>query len=312
MAEKHISVLLHEAVSLLNVRDGGVYVDLTLGRGGHSSAILQQIPHGHLYAFDLDEEAIKESEPRLRKIGDNFTLIHSNFAYVKEQLAAYHVNKINGALMDLGVSSPQFDEEERGFSYRNNGLLDMRMDRSGTLTAATIVNTYPYESLARIFTRYGEDPDSKMVAKNIVKEREKTPIETTFQLVDIIKKSKPAWRLNQKGHPAKQIFQALRIETNGELNNLEKALEDIPSLLLPGGRLVVISFQSLEDRIVKDDFRSLCEVRGTRTGPESIKIGGQSEFKMLTKHPVLPSEEEQEMNHRSKSAKLRAIERKEE
>lgn len=312
MAEKHISVLLSEAISLLNVRDGGVYVDLTLGRGGHSSAILQKIPNGHLYSFDLDEEAIKESEPRLRKIGNNFTLIHSNFAYAKEQLAAFGVKKIDGALMDLGVSSPQFDEEERGFSYRNNGLLDMRMDRSNALTASTIVNTYPYESLVRIFARYGEDPDSKMVAKNIIREREKTPIETTFQLVDIIKKSKPAWRLKQKGHPAKQIFQALRIETNGELNNLEKALEDIPSLLLPKGRLVIISFQSLEDRIVKDCFRSLSEVRGSRSGPESMELGKGSEFVTLTKHPILPSEEEQEMNHRSKSAKLRAIERKEE
>ena len=308
---KHVSVLLDEAISLLNVKDGGIYADLTLGRGGHSSTILSKIPHGHLYSFDLDEEAIEESRPRLEKIGSNFTLIHSNFAFAKEQLAERGVTHLDGVLMDLGVSSPQFDEGERGFSYRSDGPLDMRMDQSASKSAATIVNSYPYEDLVRIFARYGEDPDSKAVAKAICKEREITPIKTTFELVELIKKSKPAWRLRQKGHPAKQIFQALRIETNGELDNLEKALKDIPDLLNVGGRFVIISFQSLEDRLVKDSFRALSEVEGTRFGPEAMKIDNGAKFISLTRHPILPSEQEQEENHRSKSAKLRAVERKE-
>ena len=309
---KHVSVLLNEAVSLLRVKENGIYVDLTLGRAGHSSAILSLLPYGHLYSFDLDEEAIKESEPRLKEIGDNFTLIHSNFANAKEKLLELGVNKVDGVLMDLGVSSPQFDEEERGFSYRNDGPLDMRMDQSNPLSAEVIVNTYPYEDLLRIFSRYGEDPDSKAVAKAIIKAREKSPILTTFELVDLIKKSKPAWRLRQKGHPAKQIFQALRIETNGEMQNLEKALKDMPNMLNVDGRFVVISFQSLEDRLVKDSFRSLTEISGTRFGPESITLGAKPKFVSLTRHPILPSNKEMEENHRSKSAKLRAILRKEE
>ncbi len=309
--EKHISVLLKEAISLLNIRDGGIYLDLTLGRGGHSSEILKANPHGHLYAFDLDDEAIAESKARLSATWSNFTLIHSNFAYAKERMAELGIDKIDGVLMDLGVSSPQFDEGERGFSYRMDAPLDMRMDRSNPLSAAKIVNEYPYEDLVRIFFKYGEDKDAKAVAKNIIKEREKKPIETTLELVDIIKRSKPAYRLREAGHPAKQIFQALRIETNGELANLEKVLDDLPSLMNEKGRIVVISFQSLEDRIVKDKFRALSEREGARNGPESMKIGEEAPFINLTKHPILPSEEEIENNHRAKSAKLRAVERKE-
>ncbi len=309
--EKHVSVLLNEAVSLLNVKDGGVYLDLTLGRGGHSALILKNNPHGHLYSFDLDEEAIEESRERLAEIGDNFTLIHSNFAYAKERMAGLGIEKIDGALLDLGVSSPQFDEGERGFSYRKDAPLDMRMDRSKSLNAEKIVNTYAYGDLVRIFFEYGEDKDAKAVAKAIVKAREIAPIKSTLELVEIIKKSKPAYRLRQTGHPAKQIFQALRIETNGELDNLRKALDDLPTMLKEGGRIAVISFQSLEDRIVKDKFRSLSECEGSRSGPESIKLEEESEFANLTRHPICPSEEEISENHRAKSAKLRAIERKE-
>lgn len=308
---KHVSVLLEEAVSLLRVKDDGVYVDLTLGRAGHSSAILALLPYGHLYSFDMDEEAIEESRPKLKQIGDNFTLIHSNFAYVKEKLKELGINKVDGVLMDLGVSSPQFDEKERGFSYRNDGPLDMRMDQTKEFSAKDIVNNYSYEELVKIFYRYGEDPDSKSVAKEIIKCREVAPIETTFQLVDIIKRSKPAWRLRQKGHPAKQIFQALRIETNGEMNNLEKALLDVPSMLNGEGRFVAITFQSLEDRLVKDAFRSLTETKGTRSGPESLLLGEVPEFITLTKHPIVASLLEQKENPRSRSAKLRAIVKKE-
>ncbi len=307
---KHVSVLLNEAVSLLNVKNGGVYLDLTLGRAGHSSLILSSLKEGHLYSFDLDEEAIEESKPKLEAIGTNFTIVHSNFAYAKEKMAELGINQIDGALMDLGVSSPQFDEGERGFSYQNDGPLDMRMDQSSLKSARTIVNTYSYEDLLRVFYKYGEDPDSKAIAKAICKRRETRPIETTFELVDIIKSAKPAFRLRQKGHPAKQIFQALRVETNDELNSLSKALDDIPTLLKKGGRFVVISFQSLEDRLVKEKFRSLSEVVGTRNGPDALKVNKEAEFKTITKHPIVPSDEEIDSNHRSKSAKMRALERR--
>lgn len=307
---KHFSVLLNEAVSLLNVKSDGVYLDLTLGRAGHSSLILSSLKEGHLYSFDLDEEAIEESQPKLEAIGTNFTIIHSNFAYAKEKMAELGISEIDGALMDLGVSSPQFDEGERGFSYQNDGPLDMRMDQSSPKSAKTIVNTYSYEDLLRVFYKYGEDPDSKAIAKAIRKQREIKPIETTFELVDIIKSAKPAFRLRQKGHPAKQIFQALRVETNDELNSLSKALDDIPTILKKGGRFVVISFQSLEDRLVKEKFRSLSEVVGTRNGPDALKVTKEAEFKTITKHPIVPSSEEIDSNHRSKSAKMRALERR--
>lgn len=308
---EHVSVLLKESINLLNVKGNGIYVDLTLGRGGHSAAILSKLDTGHLYSFDLDNEAIDESRNKLASISDKFTLIHANFATAKEKLSELGINKIDGIIMDLGVSSPQFDEKERGFSYRYDGPLDMRMDKNAKLSAKEIVNTYCYEDLVRIFFKYGEDKDSKLVAKAIIKSRDVAPINTTLQLVDIICKSKSKRSLNEKGHPAKQIFQALRIETNKELDNLEQALIDMPTLLKDGGRMVVITFHSLEDRLVKDAFRNLTERKGSRYGPQSIMLDDEPNYISLTKHIIVPSNEEIETNHRAKSAKCRAIERKE-
>jgi 16S rRNA (cytosine1402-N4)-methyltransferase len=307
----HISVLLPESIAYLDVQDGGTYVDLTLGRGGTSSAILSKIPHGRLYSFDLDEEAIESSKARLDAIGTNYELIHANFKNFKEELLARGVNQLNGLTADLGVSSPQFDEGERGFSYKEEAPLDMRMDLRNTLTAEKIVNTYEERDLIRIFSTYGEDPDSARVAKAIVRERASHPILTTTSLVELIKKAKPRTSLLKKGHPAKQIFQALRIEVNGELDNLQQALQDFPSMMAPGGRVVFISFQSLEDRLVKEKFHSLTVVEGDRHAP--VLLPGEAPeapYLALTKKPVEPSEEEKTINHRATSAKLRAIQKK--
>lgn len=307
----HVSVLLPETLSLLSIHDGGTYVDLTLGRGGTSSEILKRIPHGHLYAFDLDEEAIKESEPRLKAIGDNFTLIHANYRTLKEALASLGVTAVDGITADLGVSSPQFDEADRGFSYKEDAPLDMRMDQSQSLSAQLIVNTYPEHQLIRIFREYGEDNDAVRVAKAICRHRSEKPIETTDELVSIIKEAKPMTSLLKKGHPAKQIFQALRIETNGELDSLEQALHDMPTLLKERGVLAIISFQSLEDRLVKEAFHALTVVEGSRHGvellPSQVEV---APFTNLTKKPVVASETELENNHRAASAKLRAVMKK--
>lgn len=307
----HQSVLLPETIDLLALKEDGVYVDLTLGRAGTSSAILKRIPHGHLYCFDLDYEAIDESKGKLKAIGNNFTIIHANFASVADELAKLGVREVDGITADLGVSSPQFDEGERGFSYKYDAPLDMRMDKDNPLSAKKIVNTYSYEELAKIFRLYGEDKDAGRVANLIVKERVKKPIETTYELVDIIKRAKPASSLNKKGHPAKQIFQALRIETNGELSNLETLLREFPSVLKKKGRIAIITFHSLEDRLVKRAFHSLTRIEGNRHDiylkPEEI---GEAPYLDLTKKPIVPSEDELKNNNRSHSAKLRAIMKK--
>lgn len=311
MPASHTSVLLRETLDLLDVRDGGTYVDLTLGRGGTSAAILGRIPHGRLLAFDMDEEAIEASAPRLAAIGGNFTLIHANFASFRQELLSRGIEAIDGLTMDLGVSSPQFDEAERGFSYRENGPLDMRMDQNNPLTAAKIIASYPLGKLIRIFREYGEDPDAVRVAKAIVRERAVKPIATTEELVAVIKEAKPMASLAKKGHPAKQIFQALRIEVNDELGNLAKALEDFPPLIAPGGTVAIISFQSLEDRLVKDKFRSLTTVVGSRHLPDAKPIAEEeAPFLALTKKPVTPTAEEIAVNRRAASAKLRAIRKK--
>jgi 16S rRNA (cytosine1402-N4)-methyltransferase len=308
---EHVSVLLNETLNYLDVRDGGVYADLTLGRGGTSSEILKRNPHGWLYSFDLDEKAIEESRPRLEEIGKNFTIIHANFKDVKSELSRYGVSSLNGLTADLGVSSPQFDDANRGFSYREDAPLDMRMNQEQILDAKTIVNTYEEYELIRIFRDYGEDPDSVRVAKAIVRYRKRKSIETTGELVEIIKGAKPVTSLVKKGHPAKQIFQALRIETNGELDNLKAMLSSLDSLILPEGRVVLISFQSLEDRLVKEAFHHLTVVEGTRHGvdllPSAIQ---QAPFVSLTRKPLEPSESEIAHNHRATSAKLRAIEKR--
>ncbi len=305
---EHVPVLFEETVSSLAVKDGGTYVDLTLGRAGHSSKILSLIPHGHLYCFDLDPEALEEGRKRLEKVGENFTLIHDRYETLADRLASYGVDKVDGILADLGVSSPQFDDSDRGFSYRFDARLDMRMDPDAALSAYDIVNGYSFEDLLRVFNEYGEDRDAYRIAKAIVKAREKKEIATTFDLVDVIKSAKSAKSLAQKGHPAKQTFQALRIEVNGEERSLEKMLEVAPTLLKPEGRLSIITFMSLDDRKVKKAFHALSEIQGSREGP--ILLPGQLQrpaYRELFKKPVTASEEELQANPRAASAKLRTL-----
>ncbi|MDD5885794.1 MAG: 16S rRNA (cytosine(1402)-N(4))-methyltransferase RsmH [Erysipelotrichaceae bacterium] len=307
----HYSVMLTETISLLDLKENGIYVDLTLGRGGTSSAILSRIPRGHLYSFDLDEEAITESQERLASVGTNFTILHANFRDFVSRLKEIGVKEVDGITADLGVSSPQFDEAERGFSYREDAPLDMRMNQESSVTAEQIVNQYSYEQLRDVFEKYGEDPYSKAIASAIVKEREKKPILTTGELVDLIKRVKPAKERMKKGHPAKQIFQALRIEVNQEMDNLKQMLDSFDSILKPGGRIAILTFQSLEDRMVKDKFRSLTVVEGSREGPDLLPEElPEAPYLALTRKPIVASEKELSENHRSKSAKLRAIQKK--
>lgn len=308
---EHVSVLLPESLDLLAIEDGKTYVDLTLGRAGTSAEILRRIPHGHLIAFDCDEEAIKESTPKLDAIGKNYLIIHANFAAFRSELGARGIHSIDGLTADLGVSSPQFDEASRGFSYRLEAPLDMRMDQEKSLTAFTVVNTYKEHELIRIFREYGEETDAVKVAQALCRERAKAPIRTTTELAEIIKAAKPRASLVKKGHPAKQIFQAIRIEVNGELESLRQMLASFPELIAPGGRVAIISFHSLEDRLVKNAFHALTNIEGNRHGidvlPNAVE---EAPFVNLTRKPVEPSESEKAFNHRATSAKLRAIQKK--
>jgi len=306
---KHIPVLLNETIAGLNIKPDGIYVDLTLGRGGHSGEILKRLTTGHLYGVDQDQEAIIESEKYLKTIGNNFTIIHKNFSYIDEILSDLNIEYVDGILMDLGVSSPQFDEGDRGFSYREDARLDMRMDQSQSLTAYQIVNTYPLDEIFRILRDYGEEKYAYSIAKNIVKAREEKPIETTFQLVEIIKKSKPMKELAKAGHPAKQTFQALRIAVNDELNVLSIAIKKAIKALRPhGGRLAIITFHSLEDRIVKNFYKDVSITEGNR---HDIPLQNEEkEYELVNKKPITASEDELEINHRSASAKLRILRRK--
>ena len=307
--EEHIPVLLNEVIDGLNIKPSGIYLDLTVGRGGHSSEILSRLTTGRLIALDQDEEAIVASQKRLEKISSNFKIIRSNFSLLDEVLNSEGVKEVDGILMDLGVSSPQFDQGERGFSYNSDARLDMRMDQRQSLTAYQIVNTYSLQDLNKILREYGEEKYSYSIAKNIIKEREIAPIETTFQLVDIIKKSKPMKELKKVGHPAKQVFQALRIAVNDELNVLVKALESALRHLKPGGRLAVITFHSGEDRIVKNIFKEAAVDVGDRIdGPNIAK---EKEYDLINRKPIAASQAELARNHRSASAKLRIIARKE-
>ena len=307
--EEHIPVLLNEVIAGLNIKPDGTYVDLTVGRGGHSSEILTRLPQGRLICVDQDEEAIVASTARLSKIRKNFTVIRANFSALDSILKEQGINQVDGILMDLGVSSPQFDKGERGFSYNSDARLDMRMDQRQSLTAYQIVNTYSLEDLNKIFQTYGEEKYSYSIAKNIIKDREKAPIETTFQLVEVIKRSKPMKELKKVGHPAKQVFQALRIAVNDELNVLVKTLTIALDHLKPGGRLAVITFHSGEDRIVKNIFKEAAVEVGNRIdGPMKVEA---KEFDLINHKPITASSEELEMNHRSASAKLRIIAKKE-
>lgn len=301
----HKSVLLDEAIEYLDIKPDGIYVDATTGGGGHSSKILEKLTTGHLYCFDQDDYAFTRSKERLDKIGSNYTFVKSNFVNIKSELAKLGVNHIDGIIYDLGVSSFQFDIPERGFSYNHNALLDMRMNQNQPLTAATIVNTYSYEEIVKILYRYGEDPFSKQIARSIEKERQNKYIETTFDLVDVIKKALPAKVLRQKGHPAKQTFQALRIAVNDELRVFEVSINDALDMLNKDGRAVVITFHSLEDRICKTVFKE----RTTLDIPEGLPIiiTEEAPFELVSRKPILPSKEELEVNNRAHSAKMRVI-----
>ena len=305
----HVTVLLNEAVEGLNVKSDGIYVDCTLGGAGHSSLILKQLTTGHLYCFDQDENAIQAARQRLEAIGDQFTIIQSNFKNIKAELNQRGVEHVDGILFDLGVSSPQFDNAERGFSYNYDARLDMRMDQSASLDAHEIVNHYSYEQLVEILYKYADEKFAKQIARRIEKEREIQPIDTTFQLVEIVKSAIPAYARRKGGHPAKRTFQALRIAVNDELNVFDIALKDALDLLNLNGRIAVITFHSLEDKICKYTFNDVSKLKDVPKGLPVIPEEMQPKFKLVNKKPIIATEEELNENHRSHSAKLRIIER---
>ncbi len=308
---EHVSVLLEECIENLNIKEDGIYVDGTLGRAGHSSRILEKLTTGHLYSFDIDQQAIEQSDEKLKKISNNYTIIKANFAEMKEKLAEYGVEKVDGILLDIGVSSPQFDDPDRGFSYRFDTRLDMRMDQSQALDAYKIVNEYSFNDLAYILRRFGEEKFAKEIARAIEKQRMVEPIETTGQLVEVIKSALPAKVLAKQGHPAKQTFQALRIEVNHELENLQKAVDDALTLLNTNGRLAIISFHSLEDEIVKKAFKKAsCPVQIDKRIIVKAQDIPEPDFRLVHKGIITATQEELENNRRSHSAKLRVIERR--
>ena len=307
---KHIPVLLNETIEGLNIKPDGIYVDLTLGRGGHSKEILKRLTTGRLIAFDKDETAIEESKQNLANFSEKFTGIHDDFRNFRKNLDELKIDKIDGILADLGVSSPQFDDVSRGFSYKEDAKLDMRMDRRQKFSAFDLVNTYSLSELTRVFREYGEDKFSYQIAKKIVEIRAKNPIETTSQLVEIIKSCKPQKELMKKGHPAKQIFQAIRIDVNDELGALKVALKDALNSLKIGGRACFITFHSLEDRLVKNAFNEVSKVEGTRHNVFALPSENDlPDFKLVNNKVIIADEKELEINPRSKSAKLRIIER---
>ena len=307
---EHQSVLLKETVDALNVKEDGIYVDGTLGRGGHSKLLVSKLSSGHLYAFDKDAEAIEESKEVLKDYLDKVTLIHGDFKDMEEILKEYGVTKVDGIMMDLGVSSPQFDDVKRGFSYRYDARLDMRMDQSQSLDAYQIVNEYSEEDLNRIFREYGEARYAKLIAKAIVKARQTNVITTTFDLVDVIKGALPNKELNKKGHPAKQYFQALRIEVNKELESLATGLRHAVNLLAMNGRLAIITFHSLEDRLVKTEFKKYSSAPFVEAKlPILDSQMEQASFQLVNKKPIVAGDEELNENNRAHSAKLRVLER---
>lgn len=310
MEFRHYSVLLKETVEQLAVRPDGIYVDGTLGGGGHAFEVCRRLSEkGHLYGFDQDAAAIEAAGNRLLAYGSRVTLIRSNYSRMREELKAWGVCRADGILLDLGVSSYQLDEAERGFTYREDAPLDMRMDQRQEKTAADIVNGYSEQELYRVLRDFGEERFAKNIAKHIVNTREKRPIRTTGELVEIIKAAIPLKIRMQKGHPAKQTFQAIRIELNQELDVLEDSLDDMIDLLNPGGRICIITFHSLEDRIVKNTFR---RNENPCTCPSHFPVcvcGKISKGRVVTRKPMVPTDRELEENSRSKSAKLRVFER---
>jgi len=308
MELKHVSVLLNESIQSLNIKEDGIYCDMTLGGGGHSSLILSKLSSkGHLYSFDVDDYSIMRAKEKLDKVGkNNYTIIKSNFENIKEELNKLGIFKVDGILYDLGVSSFQFDMPEKGFSYNFDATLDMRMDKSIKESAKDIVNNYSYKDLADIIYKYGDEIYSREIAKLIVKEREKKTINTTFELVDIIKRALPKKELVKKGHPAKKTFQALRVKVNRELEVLESSLKQAIDLLNTGGRIAVIDFEPLEDKIVKNVFKEGYTEIHDKYLPINIK---DATLKRITKKPILPSDDEIKENRRSHSAMLRVVEK---
>jgi 16S rRNA (cytosine1402-N4)-methyltransferase len=307
---KHITVLLRETVDGLNINPDGVYVDCTLGGAGHSSYLLSQLSSkGRLIAFDQDDMAIAHAKEKLSQYEGQFTIIKSNFRYLKEKLAEIGVHEVDGVLFDLGVSSPQLDTPERGFSYHNDAPLDMRMDQDASLSAYDVVNHWRYEDLVRIFFQYGEEKFSKQIARKIEARRELGPIETTGELVELIKEGIPAPARRTGGHPAKRVFQAIRIAVNDELKVFEEAIEAAIDVTKPGGRVSVITFHSLEDRICKSVFKKNSTLPPLPPGLPIIPDEFKPKLKLITRKPILPSDEELEDNNRSRSAKLRIAEK---
>lgn len=306
---KHYTVLKKECIEGLNIKEDGIYVDATLGFAGDSKEILKRIKRGKLFAFDRDEEACIYSEKELSQVGENFKIFHHKFSDMLECLEKENIKSVDGILFDLGVSSPQLDEN-RGFSFMREELLDMRMDKRETLTALKVVNEYDKETLKKIFYEYGEEKKSSFIANEIVKERKEKEITTTKELVEIIKKAVGS-NYFFKNHPERKIFQAIRIEVNQELEDLKKAIPNAIKLLKPKGRIVVVTFHSLEDRIVKQIFKKYSEINEMVKGLPEIPEEYKPLLKIINKKPILPSEEELKENTRSKSAKLRIAERME-
>jgi 16S rRNA (cytosine1402-N4)-methyltransferase len=304
----HHPVLLTEVINGLAIKENGIYLDLTIGRGGHASKIIQSITSGRLLGFDQDMTAMNALQP-WQKAHPQVSLYHQNFLSFPKVLTNEGIKKVDGILLDLGVSSPQFDVPERGFSYRFDGPLDMRMDQRQTKTAASILATGDLRTLTQIFKDYADETFAYPIAKAIVKQREIKPLETTSELVDLIKAVKPFKALQKKGHPAKQVFQALRIAVNDELNILKETLKLATQALKLSGRIAVISFHSGEDRIVKQYFQSLTVIEGSRRGPQMLTPPSSPNFRKIVPYPCLPSHEEIMVNHRSESAVLRIIER---
>lgn len=302
----HFSVLLDECIQNLNIHEDSIIVDCTLGFGGHSSEILKRIPQGYLYAFDQDEKAITYSRNRLNKICTNFDIIETNFVHLKEELEKRNVKQVHGILFDLGVSSPQLDEKERGFSFHQDARLDMRMDRHQSLSAYEVVNTYSYERLVHIFKVYGEEKFATSIARKIERAREEKPIETTLELVEIIKSAVPE-KYKREKHPARKVFQAIRIEVNNELEVCESALKQALELLEIGGRCLVITFHSLEDRICKSIFKEVSSISKELQKLPVLPEEFEPKYKIVG--TFTPTKEELEKNHRSRSATLRVIER---
>ncbi|MDO4354441.1 MAG: 16S rRNA (cytosine(1402)-N(4))-methyltransferase RsmH [Clostridia bacterium] len=309
MEPKHVSVLLNECIENLNIKPDGIYLDGTLGLGGHSLEILKRLSCGRLIGIDRDESAIRRTGERLSAYSDKVTLVHGNFSDAADILSDLGIDAVDGMLFDLGVSSPQLDESERGFSYMADAPLDMRMDSGSPLTAELVVNEWPEDELYRILRDYGEERYARRIASKIVQTRAKSPILSTLALVDVIKSAMPAAALREKQHPAKRSFQAIRIAVNDELGEVEKMIRTVPDRLRPGGRLCVISFHSLEDRIVK---QGIAARENGCTCPREAPIcicGFKQTLRSVSRKPIVPGEDELKSNPRSRSAKLRVAER---